>query len=324
MSKQPAIPLPPIHFFPLQRAAELTGCTTEDILQMAYTGAIDLCVLVRDCHAILSLHGDLSEWGGDHECAFNDIIPDRSEFFNVYGTRVNGEMVIKQPKLQAPKAIGDRILTEDERISYAKGMESALSNQLMEFNSKISGFWLLPRYISIDLFINKKADSVMPLRPIFNPPQDIHITAIPARLSNDDGNISLSARVLNINSGDVFITREDVKKITETISQDKTMAIHGLSDIHELSNVEEPHHSAERFATNREDLLKAAIHILSKYPDECRGSKKEISPEKWCEALLKHHKEVPPLMITNEETIKKKLREAVNLKWVSNPTVGVQ
>ncbi|CAI1126359.1 hypothetical protein [Serratia fonticola] len=69
---------------------------------------------------------------------------------------------------------------------------------------------------------------------------------------------------------------------------------------------------AERFAINREGLLKAAIYILSKYPSECRGEKKEISPEKWRNSIVQHQNEVPPLMVTNEEVILRQLRMAVN------------
>ncbi|EAS1836552.1 hypothetical protein BW014_12465 [Salmonella enterica] len=65
-------------------------------------------------------------------------------------------------------------------------------------------------------------------------------------------------------------------------------------------------------ATNREGLYKDAIYILSRYPDECRGEKKEISPGKWRECIFDHVKEVEPLSIRNEETVLKKLQEAVN------------
>lgn len=71
---------------------------------------------------------------------------------------------------------------------------------------------------------------------------------------------------------------------------------------------------AERHAVNREKLLKSAIYILSKYPDECRGERKEISPEKWRDCLVRHLGEVPPLMITNEDVILKHLRAAANGK----------
>ncbi|WFL67415.1 hypothetical protein [Pantoea sp. X85] len=74
--------------------------------------------------------------------------------------------------------------------------------------------------------------------------------------------------------------------------------------------------SKERHAVNREDLFKSAIFILSKYPDECRGIKKEISPEKWRDCIFSHLNEIPPLQINNEQVILKHLRSAVNGKGV--------
>ncbi|WP_370976635.1 hypothetical protein [Enterobacter roggenkampii] len=73
-------------------------------------------------------------------------------------------------------------------------------------------------------------------------------------------------------------------------------------------------HSAERHAANREKLFKSAIYILSKYPDECRGKQKEISPEKWRDCIQSHKDEIPPLAITNEDVILRHLRSAANGK----------
>lgn len=71
---------------------------------------------------------------------------------------------------------------------------------------------------------------------------------------------------------------------------------------------------AERHARNREELLKSAIYILSQYPDECRGKKKEISPEKWRDCIVAHKDEIPPLAITSEDVILRQLRAAANGK----------
>ncbi|EAZ3492731.1 hypothetical protein B7628_08365 [Salmonella enterica] len=71
---------------------------------------------------------------------------------------------------------------------------------------------------------------------------------------------------------------------------------------------------AERHATNREQLYKVAIGVLADYPDECRGPRKEFSPAKWRNAMLKHAKEYPVLMITDPDTIEDHLAAAVNIK----------
>ncbi|ECI3932528.1 hypothetical protein AHW90_03605 [Salmonella enterica subsp. enterica] len=73
------------------------------------------------------------------------------------------------------------------------------------------------------------------------------------------------------------------------------------------------HGNAERHATNREQVLKVAIGVLADYPDDCRGPKKDPSPEKWTAAILKHAKDYPPLFL-GKESIEKNLEEAVNLR----------
>lgn len=82
----------------------------------------------------------------------------------------------------------------------------------------------------------------------------------------------------------------------------------------QVTDIESVNKRTERHAVNREGLLRSAIKILSKYPDECRGERKEISPEKWRDSIFRHKEEIPPLMITNEEVILRQLRNAVNGK----------
>lgn len=71
---------------------------------------------------------------------------------------------------------------------------------------------------------------------------------------------------------------------------------------------------AERHAANREQLYKVAIGVLADYPNECRGPRKEMSPEKWAQAILDHVGEYPPLQILDKGTITDHLRAAVNVK----------
>ncbi len=73
------------------------------------------------------------------------------------------------------------------------------------------------------------------------------------------------------------------------------------------------HGNAEHNARNREQALKVAIGVLADHPDECRGSKKDPSPEKWTEAVLKYAKDYPPFIL-GKEKLKELLKEAVNLK----------
>ena len=81
-----------------------------------------------------------------------------------------------------------------------------------------------------------------------------------------------------------------------------------------INDIKKVNHVAEHHATNREKLFKSAIFLLSKYPDECRGERKEISPEKWRDCIISHKDEIPTLALTNEDVILKHLRSAANGK----------
>ncbi|EAB3099256.1 hypothetical protein K9B91_002143 [Salmonella enterica subsp. enterica serovar Give] len=82
------------------------------------------------------------------------------------------------------------------------------------------------------------------------------------------------------------------------------------------------HGIAEHHASNREQLYKIAIGVLADYPEECRGTRKEFSPAKWRDAILKHAKEYPPLMIMGVDTIEDHLAAAVNIKTRANRQKG--
>ncbi|EDY1089809.1 hypothetical protein AHM25_003234 [Salmonella enterica subsp. enterica serovar Sandiego] len=73
------------------------------------------------------------------------------------------------------------------------------------------------------------------------------------------------------------------------------------------------HGNAEHNAIKREQVLKVAIGVLADYPDECRGPKKDPSPEKWTVAVFKYASEYPPFFL-EYDTVKACLTEAVNLR----------
>jgi len=123
---------------------------------------------------------------------------------------------------------------------------------------------------------------------------------------------------VEITENDLWITSEQVRELLKyngDYSELPSSARCGGSHHPDLINeFKKANHAAERHATNREQLFKAAIYLLSKYPDECRGERKEISPEKWRDCIQAHKNEIPPLFHTNEEVILKILRSAANGK----------
>ncbi|MFY4545304.1 hypothetical protein PQ668_33255, partial [Escherichia coli] len=116
----------------------------------------------------------------------------------------------------------------------------------------------------------------------------------------------------------IYITKADLEylhdaKVNGRFDAAKSKKRYEMAVEQELiPEIKNSNHNAERHAENRENLFKSAIYLLSKYPDESRGKKKEISPEKWRDCIVAHKDEIPPLALTNEDGILRHLRAAAN------------
>ena len=134
----------------------------------------------------------------------------------------------------------------------------------------------------------------------------------------DDENYEEVYSDVEITENDLWITSDQVRELLKyngDYSDLPNNTRRGVSANPQLmQEIKKVNHIAEHHATNREKLFKSAIYLLSKYPDECRGERKEISPEKWRDCILTHKDEIPPLTITNENVILKHLRSAANGK----------
>lgn len=120
-----------------------------------------------------------------------------------------------------------------------------------------------------------------------------------------------------ISRADIFISRQQIEHIFKHSLSGEPMPLIEGSDgefrvFGRAPEASKIHANAERFAIDREKLLKFAIYILSKYPDECRGERKEVSPEKWRDSILKYHHESEGVIIPNEQVMLRQLRAAVN------------
>ncbi|HBQ4489965.1 TPA: hypothetical protein L7276_004382 [Escherichia coli] len=124
----------------------------------------------------------------------------------------------------------------------------------------------------------------------------------------------------SLSDKNIYITKADLEylhdaKVNGSFDAAKSKKRYEMAVEQELiPEIKNSNHNAERHAENREKLFKSAIYLLSKYPDECRGKKKEISPEKWRDCIVAHKDEIPPLAITNEDVILRHLRAAANGK----------
>lgn len=87
----------------------------------------------------------------------------------------------------------------------------------------------------------------------------------------------------------------------------------GIQNYSDSAPRKKVHGNAERNAIKREQALKVAIGVLADHPNECRGPKKDPSPGKWMEAILRYAGDYPPFSL-GEDALTELLKEAVNLR----------
>ncbi|MCY1698065.1 hypothetical protein OVA10_08335 [Lelliottia sp. SL45] len=265
---EPAIPLPPIHFFPLQRAAELTGCTTEDILQMAYTGAIDLCVLVRDCQAIVTIHGDVSEWANSPEEGFKHFIVEGNAFNK---TEYHFTIVKKSP------IMGEWIVPSHFKdLPEDMALKAMRQQRILKFRCKIAGLWALSHDVVSDLYLEGNVSRPITLFPLLEPRDGFAVTASPSLHElNPDRTVMDLVRVLEIRADDVLIARKDVESILSSYKEGKL-----ISNFIERENPDKKEKDSEkgrvRVTAKQSDLIVSLLIGIGLTDNDLMGKISEI------------------------------------------------
>lgn len=310
----------PFSFCRIKRAADFLGLNTDDLLSLAVSKKITLCVRLDGLKSVLWVEGNatkLSDWylslsTNNSALAFAHDISKYTSFAidRVSYDEENDDTIFHPWFYQSQQADGD---TSSEKSTSHQG--------------RAFGLWI-PQLPVINSILNYGKSSLLwgSLGLYRTDESTPDLCLIPLSLNHDDicdseeENESYEEQYpeIEITENDLWITSEQVRELlkyngdySELPYSAKCGGSHYPDLINEFKKV---NHAAEHHATNREKLFKAAIFLLSKYPDECRGEKKEISPEKWRDCIQAHKNEIPPLFITNEEVILKHLRSAANGK----------
>ncbi|WP_052752550.1 hypothetical protein [Tatumella morbirosei] len=308
----------PFVFCRIKRAADFLGVTTEDLLTLAVTGKITLCLRLEGMFSRLHLVGSvpyLTKW-------FSSLDSDHS-------VMAMAKKISKHTSFSI-----DRISYDDEsndpifnplfsKTVYADG--TVCDDTSDSFTGRAYGLWV-PQLTVITEIINRgKADVSGQSLGVYEKEESAPSLFLIPMAKNykdipyleefeEEDNFEYKLDVVDIAENDLWITAAEVRRILSHNGDLCDMPNIYIRDSEPPRQkiVEKIHMNTERHAANREGLLKSAINLLSKYPEECRGGKKEISAEKWADCILKRKDEIPPLMITNRDVIINKLREALN------------
>lgn len=311
----------PFSFCRLNRAADFLGMSNEDLLSLALSEKIILCVRLDGLNSVLLVDGkpdELDEWylslknDGSVLAAANYLSKYTSFSIDRLSYDEENEQCIFHPRFY--------------QSLDAKG--NPLGNQSQSHKGRAFGLWV-PQLRVINSIMNYGRSSLLwgslgLYRTDENTPG---LCLIPLPIHSDSNDIDDeddsdecegSYPDVEIAANDLWITSEQVRKLLNhngdysdlpQCSDNETFLNADL-----VKKVNKNNQSAERHAINREKLYKYAISLLSKYPEECRGERKEISPEKWRDCIMARQNEIPPLPITNEDVILRHLRAAANNK----------
>ncbi|WP_241625408.1 hypothetical protein [Rosenbergiella epipactidis] len=307
----------PFEFCKIGRAAKFLNIEVSDLLSLAVCGKITLCVRFDGLRSLLWGKGDaieLSNWYLSLESnycalAFAHNIS-RYTSFSIDRVSFNE--------------------SEDDPTFHPWFYQSSSDNTSGTSTShrgRAYGLWV-PQLPVIDAILNYgKSDLLWGSLDLYRTEESTpELCLIPIPLNYEDLNDNYDDNEepeeiypeVQITEDDLWITSEQVRELLEHDGDYTDLPNHAKKGLsirpNFMAEIKKINHIAEHHATNREKLYKAAIFLLSKYPDECRGERKEVSPEKWRDCIVKHKKEIPPLAITNEEVMLKHLRSASNGK----------
>lgn len=294
--------LPEHKYYSLEKAAKIAECDVADLIHFAAIGFLQICIKMPMIDFFFNLK----------EKSEND---DEPELLKVESTSI---LLINDADLQQYRTSNDKApeihwLRFSYKSDYFSIIERYDVNKREKDIEKWSGMLAIPQEFieHEELELSLWEDWDISVSELYAPRCE-KVAHDPKYIIGDfyiDGWYEINRRNMYITSYELGLLCAGGKNIDiedntgEKLKPDTTNVI----------NLQVNKRS-ERHAANREKLLTSAIFILSHYPDECRGERKEISPEKWRDCLLKRKNEVPPLMITNEEVILRHLRTAVNGK----------
>lgn len=313
----PEIKRIPFSFCRIKRAAEFLDVHTDDLLSLASSGKISLCLRLDGMHSYLLMNNDIAEcneWfsslDNENDMTVSKKITPFSSFSIENLSSGKGGDLIVEPRF-LPRFYG---------VDDSGG---AVPGQCLSNNGKAYGLWVLLGHTIKNILNTGNASMdyvyLMPCGVGVETPVEVLAPKVSFYNANDGYDDEYShEEPPKITADDLWITSGQVRLLLDyqrdwselpDIMYDAEGGVKNFPMNNLAFNPMVEHH-----AKNRELLFKSAIYILSKYPDECRGERKLISPEKWMECILSHKNEIPPLMINNKDVILKHIRAAVNGK----------
>lgn len=251
----------PLEYCTPVRAARLLDCELEDIYHWAYIGAIKFYADFTDSEFYYSEYED------------SVIISD--EIGNKFATEIIVDETIPKVYAYTDSRRTEFGLYGPDNFSYDASLIFPPQDESFNIQISISGFWEVNNFrISNMEVFGRRSPQRWNLRASY----------IGDRFSDARYINLLNIEICDMNTR-LRVMHDDLKKIYEHITSGELMVKNSYINQTRSSNstVEKkhkPHGNAERFAANRELVLKVAIYAKIKWPEECSTAKG------WAEVIL--------------------------------------
>ncbi|MHA1008379.1 hypothetical protein [Enterobacter roggenkampii] len=313
----------PFSFCRITRAAEFLGITNDDLLSLAISEKITLCVRLDGLTSVLFVSGKADELGEWYlSLKRNDGALAAAKYLSKYTSfsidrfsydEEKDECIFHPWFYQSQDGQGN--ISVDHAQSH-KGRAYGLWVPQLPVIESVMNYGHSPLlWGSLGLYRTDESTPSLCLIPLTIDHDKIHEEDVE---DVEDEDYEENYPDIKITANDLWITSEQVRKLLNHKGDYSDLPSCNDNDIIPnadfMHKVNKNNQNAERHAINREKLYKYAICLLSKYPEECRGERKEISPEKWRDCIMARQNEIPPLPITNEDVILRHLRAAANNK----------
>ncbi|ECI5953019.1 hypothetical protein AHV43_04605 [Salmonella enterica subsp. enterica] len=295
--------IPQLDYCRLERASKLIGCETEDLLQWALTGAIEICVLLNNAVSSLSVHmseDEVLNLIADEDLFIKDEVSMGSSFF--------------QPI--------NRIGTDEYYIPRDDNDEFSTST----IYCLASGPWAIKnKLMIIDLLSQGQTE----IRMLALGAADYHDIK---NLLDEDGSYLINSIIEDpltkksfgqIKLCDAWITWKQIQKIQNHIGKPMPKGKFKTQD--ETENIEiKPHPRAEHSAKARLQILEAAVQIKENNTDDfnniCIKRDGSYNITKWAEYIIDRPHIFPDgrLPLTDKQTIMNIISSAYNKKTPIN------
>ncbi|MCW1830291.1 hypothetical protein OLZ31_26275 [Enterobacter asburiae] len=208
------IKLPPLHFFPLKRAGELTGWDSQDFLQMATSGDINLCLRTNHLPSVLTFSSKdsaVSKMLREERNKCINLAADNAAFLKfVKQNGIQASMNPTRARLVIPTysmpPLPDEIkkrLTEESLAVLSRAHEEL--NVGLSFSCKLNGFWLIDTQTVINIAQGNFEELTPVFYPVNNIKDEVEVHATPMN--------SHQVRELNISLDDFYVDRNTLHKV---------------------------------------------------------------------------------------------------------------